>query len=361
MANNGGIKVPSRRQLLFIVTVAGVFLIVIGTLEGCNGTPNDASPNTGQTSVSRHHRVNEKVQIGYWSYTILNWQWADAIGAYPFLERPDAKFLILDMAIENDDRSASTLPPIKLVDSLGREFEESSKSAPFDTYFGPLKSLNPGVTSRGRVAFDVPVGKYAVVVPGGFESSETAIIDLGSSPVGQQQRGGNTPDVSSQNPQDSNQPAPKNGLPKQPSESEQSTVSPGTQSSESQTSYSAFAVQLQSMIVSRGFQSVGHALLVDADADGNKLVIQRAICANVSDGRCQKLFIAFNGRFLGTDTSLPSWAVHDVARERVGSFSALYEDFSDLNRKPSPIKVVYTWDGQKLTASGTPPTRKSVP
>jgi hypothetical protein len=312
-----------------------------------------------QTAKDTAHHVNEKVHVGYWSYTILGWGWANAIGSYPFVETPDAKFLILDMIIENDDQSASTLPPIKLVDAQGREYEETSKGGLSDAYFDPLKSLNPGVTSRGRVAFDVPVGQYEVVVSGGFHSSETALIDLGS-PVGQQQRGENVPDATPPNLQEPNHPATTDAVPNQASESEHSTMARGTQTSGSQTLNSAFVAQLQSIVASRGFQPVGNVLVVEADSDGNELLIQRAACKNVPDGHCQKLFIALNDRFLGTDTYLPSWAVHDIAQEHVGSFSAVYEDLSDPNRMPPPTKVIYTWDGQRISATGTPPTRTSA-
>ena len=134
-----------------------------------------------------------------------------------------------------------------------------------------------------------------------------------------------------------------------------------TQLGESQNSFSTYAAQLRSIVLSRSYQPIGNTWLVAADSEGNKLLIQQAACKNVADGECQKLFIAFNDRFLGTDTFQPSWTVHDVAQERVGSFSAVYEDLSDPSRKSPPVKVIYTWDGQKLTASGTAPTRKSTP
>ena len=132
-----------------------------------------------------------------------------------------------------------------------------------------------------------------------------------------------------------------------------------TQSGQVQSSLSTYAAQLRATVVSRGYQPMGNIWLVNADDEGNKLLIQQATCNNAPDGHCQKLFIAFNDRFLGTDTYMPSWAIRNIAQESVGSFSAVYEDLSDPNKRPPPVKVVYTWDGRKLTASGTPPTRKN--
>jgi hypothetical protein len=171
------------------------------------------------------------------------------------------------------------------------------------------------------------------------------------------QLNGNAEGVNPQNPEQPNQSPPMNPIPSPAKEA----PAPETQTGESQTSFSAYVAKLRSVVVRRGFQPIGNTWLVDADSQGNKLLIQQATCNEVPDGHCQKLFIALEDRFLGTDTYLPSWSVHNVAQERVGSFSAVYEDFSDPDRKPPVIKVIYTWDGQKLTASGTAPTRTSTP
>ncbi len=135
-----------------------------------------------------------------------------------------------------------------------------------------------------------------------------------------------------------------------------------TQGDQLQNSSSEYAAQLRSVVINRGYVPIGNnTWFVAADSEGDKLFIQQAACKNSSDGHCQKLFISFNGRFLGTDTLLPSWGVHSVAQEGIGSFSAIYDDLSDPSKERPPVKVVYTWDGQKLTASGVPPTRPSDP
>jgi hypothetical protein len=67
---------------------------------------------------------------------------------------------------------------LKLVDSQGREFDESSKGIFLNGAFGALKKLNPGVSSRGLVVFDVPSGEYTLKVSGGIESGDSALIVL---------------------------------------------------------------------------------------------------------------------------------------------------------------------------------------
>ena len=136
-----------------------------------------------------------------------------------------------------------------------------------------------------------------------------------------------------------------------------STGAEEAQPDDPQKSSSVFIPALKSVATGRGFFPKGDTWIVAGDREGRKLLVQRATCDQLRDEGCEKLFIALDGRFLGTDTYAPSWGVHDVQQEGVGSFSAVYEDFSSANRNLPTTKVTYTWDGRRLRASNTPPTR----
>jgi hypothetical protein len=119
----------------------------------------------------------------------------------------------------------------------------------------------------------------------------------------------------------------------------------------------AYVAALDEVIAKRGYAAIGDALFVDADGNKNKLIVQRAECKNAAGAHCQKLFISVNGHYLGTDTYKPSWAVHDMRPEGIGQFSAMYDDLSVPGKNLPPVRVIYSWDGKRLIASGTPPTR----
>lgn len=56
---------------------------------------------------------------------------------------------------------------------------------------------------------------------------------------------------------------------------------------------SSFIARLQSVVTQRGFEPIEQQTwIIDADSGGNKLLVQRAVCKNSLNGRCQKLFIA---------------------------------------------------------------------
>jgi hypothetical protein len=159
-----------------------VFFIVLawhstsGNGSSTSETSATETPATETPSVA--HKINKTVDVGVWSYLVTGMRWENSIGSDFTRERPDAKFLLIDVTIRNNDRTSSTLGPLKLVDGEHREYDESSKGAFIEGSFGLLKAVNPGVTSSGTVVFDVPPGHYSLLVPGGFGSGKTATIDL---------------------------------------------------------------------------------------------------------------------------------------------------------------------------------------
>ena len=87
--------------------------------------------------------------------------------------------MVIDITVQNNDKSSSTLPPLHLVDTEGRKYDASSKPMYQAKFFGPLEELNPGVSKRGYVAFDVPPKRrYTLQLGGGFESGESALVAL---------------------------------------------------------------------------------------------------------------------------------------------------------------------------------------
>jgi uncharacterized protein DUF4352 len=127
----------------------------------------------------RAYTLGQSVSIGYWSYRCDRAVWTSMLGNSFTAERANAAFLVLDLTAQNNDNSASTLPPLHLVDTEGRIYDASSAGMLNDGFFGPLEKLNPSVSKRGYVVFDVPRDReYKLQVSGGFNSSESELITL---------------------------------------------------------------------------------------------------------------------------------------------------------------------------------------
>ena len=172
-------KQRRRMVWLFGILAVVVFFIVFALLSsGGNNSSTAGTTSATETPASTVHHMNETVNVGYWSYTVTRVRWGNTMGPSFAPEHADAKFLQVYITIRNNDRTPSTLAPLKLVDPEGREYAESSKGALMRGSFDILKELNPGVTSNGFVLFDVPFGTYQLLLSGGFENSETARVQL---------------------------------------------------------------------------------------------------------------------------------------------------------------------------------------
>jgi hypothetical protein len=121
------------------------------------------------------------------------------------------------------------------------------------------------------------------------------------------------------------------------------------------TADQATATQMfQSRLAKRGYRSVGETLFVPADGQGGVLDLQKGACKSSRRERCEKLFMAINGNFLGADTLKPSWGIEDVQSLGTGRFAVTYLRTGSVG----PGQVVnYNWTGEKIVAEGTPDTQ----
>jgi hypothetical protein len=143
-------------------------------------TQSNAANSQDIPTAETPAKIGDTFAIGYWAYTVHGATWQTAVPSAGYsAEFPDAAFLIVDLSACNEDRTASTLPRFKLVDNQGREYDESSKGVYLQGAFETLKTMNPGVYSRGNVLFDVPHrSDYRLKVSGGLESEKFRLVDL---------------------------------------------------------------------------------------------------------------------------------------------------------------------------------------
>ncbi|MGB7160935.1 MAG: DUF4352 domain-containing protein [Tepidisphaeraceae bacterium] len=125
-------------------------------------------------------KIGETLHIGYTSYCVWRANWSSKLSDNEFLnKRANANWLIVEITVRNNDKKARTVPPFKLVDDQGREYETSTDGMFIENAFSVLEDLNPDVSKQGLVVFDVPKGrKYRMKLSGGYWSSDTGYIVL---------------------------------------------------------------------------------------------------------------------------------------------------------------------------------------
>jgi hypothetical protein len=106
--------------------------------------------------------------------------WSDKLSDNEFLDRrPNAKYLFVWVGVENLDEKARMIPPLTLVDANGAEYEADSHGWAVKDSIGLIESLNPGVSKKGLVVFDVPEDReYRIRLSGGFWSIKDAYVEL---------------------------------------------------------------------------------------------------------------------------------------------------------------------------------------
>ncbi len=133
-----------------------------------------------EQEAREREQANATVHVGYMSYRVWRTWWSDRLSSNQFLDsRPNAKWLFVELSVRNDDKKPRMVPPFKLVDEQGREYESSSEAALTEGAIGVIESLNPDVPKQGWIVFDVPQDrKYKLKVAGGFWSREDAYIPI---------------------------------------------------------------------------------------------------------------------------------------------------------------------------------------
>jgi len=126
------------------------------------------------------------VKVGSFEYQIWGVRWSHTLsklGSSYGDKPPDALFLSIDLNVENIDKQERTIPPFKLIDQEKREYGTSNKAWMAENALGIIASINPGVSKRGVIVFDVPKNNsYKLRVSGGYWSGASALFGVEPEP-----------------------------------------------------------------------------------------------------------------------------------------------------------------------------------
>jgi Telomeric repeat-binding factor 2. len=169
--------------MLVLVAAPVSFFLVLGALaaheaERIGGSLLGSPTGSAPAVEPRTRSTGDTFKVGYLTYTVHRSMWRSHIldiAGQPTI--PNAQYLAVELTVRNDDAQARNIPPIRLVDSAGRRHD--STFLLLHDEISPLESLNPTVSKRGAVIFDVPGGRsYQLLVSGGYWSPEEARVTL---------------------------------------------------------------------------------------------------------------------------------------------------------------------------------------
>ena len=158
-----------------------IFIILLAAIGSNTDAEKQPVTSKAKTEVAaKIYTEGETVSIGYTTYVAWQSYWTDKLSDNPHRQTaPNAKYLVIEVSVRNDDNKERSIPPFKLIDSDGREYGTSSSSWQLTDHIGTLASLNPDVQKGGWIVFDCPPERaYKLKVSGGFWSSDDALIQL---------------------------------------------------------------------------------------------------------------------------------------------------------------------------------------
>ena len=96
---------------------------------------------------SKSYAMKETVHVGYTTYAACALGGRTCSARNEFLNQPpNASYLFIELTVRNNDKKARLVPPFKLIDENGAEYEASSHGWAVEGSIGLLQSLNPSVS-----------------------------------------------------------------------------------------------------------------------------------------------------------------------------------------------------------------------
>jgi F0F1-type ATP synthase epsilon subunit len=143
-------------------------------------TPKQDSEPENDSTSSNTYAEGETVNVAYTSYSVWYSWWSSQLSDNEFLDEPaDAHYLFIELTVRNDDTEPRMVPPFKLIDEYGSEYETSANAWAVEGSIGILRTLNPSVSKQGFIVFDVPRDRsYRLKLSGGFWSTKDAFVEI---------------------------------------------------------------------------------------------------------------------------------------------------------------------------------------
>ena len=123
-----------------------------------------------QARTNMNYDMGERVEIGPFTYTVVENTWRSDLGEGFQTRSPKNRFLVFSLSVTNGGGSEASVPMLALEASNGQLYQELSDGSGVSNWLGILRTVKPAETLQGRIVFDVPLGAYRLRLPDGGES-----------------------------------------------------------------------------------------------------------------------------------------------------------------------------------------------
>lgn len=175
----------SKKALALGVLGLAVLVSIGASEEGCSSIaqeePSIEKSGGGAADVAK---VGDKLTLKGTTYQVTAVKTAKRVGGQYLGTKANGVFVLIDLSLTNQEKEPATISEsqIKLIGGNGNEYSQSTDAQfSIDDAFVILEELQPGVTQKGTLVYDVPKAALngAVLQVEDFWSDSIGEIKLG--------------------------------------------------------------------------------------------------------------------------------------------------------------------------------------
>ncbi len=121
-------------------------------------------------------RMGDKARAGTLIYTVLGSEWLSKLGEGAQARVPSHRFLVVHLSVTNSGATPASPPALSLADSGSQLYNESMDGQDVPTWWGMIRTVQPGATLEGKILFDVEPKTYNLKLED--EGGDVAMVEL---------------------------------------------------------------------------------------------------------------------------------------------------------------------------------------
>ena len=167
-----------------VILIAILYIILLVSMPTISTSPevNNGDSSSQHMDTTSNYGFGDEVKVGEMVYVVDSAHTAQYIGTDFMGVQADGIFVVVDLTIKNTGSETKHISSsfMKIVDGEGRIFESDEEAWIYYDDNLVFKQLQPGLSTRGKVIFDVPKDATLYLqVSGSFWGTNNKKIKIG--------------------------------------------------------------------------------------------------------------------------------------------------------------------------------------
>ncbi|HEY3741968.1 MAG TPA: hypothetical protein VGL53_19085 [Bryobacteraceae bacterium] len=125
------------------------------------------------------HQMGDRVQVGWFSYTVLELEYKSQLGDSPVAPRPKNTYIAIHLQATSSAGNTVSVPFMRLETESGDFIPEVEDASALPGWFGLFRSVEPAATESGWIVFDAAPANYGLRLSDGvLDDEKTAMVRI---------------------------------------------------------------------------------------------------------------------------------------------------------------------------------------